>query len=47
MQCDRFREAISAWIDGEEPGVPDGTLDGHREVCADCRAWQQRAHVIA
>jgi predicted anti-sigma-YlaC factor YlaD len=45
MRCDRFREAISARIDGEDPGLPDGVLDAHLEVCAGCRAWQQRAHV--
>jgi predicted anti-sigma-YlaC factor YlaD len=45
MRCERFREAISARIDGEDPGLPDGVLDAHLEACADCRAWQQRAHV--
>ena len=45
MRCDRFREAISARIDGEETGLPGGVLDEHLRVCADCRAWQQRAHV--
>jgi predicted anti-sigma-YlaC factor YlaD len=46
MQCDRFREAISARIDGEDPGLPDGALDAHLGVCADCRAWQQQAHTV-
>jgi predicted anti-sigma-YlaC factor YlaD len=46
MQCDRFREAISARIDGEDPGLPDGALDAHLGVCADCRAWQQLAHTV-
>ena len=46
MQCDRFREAISARIDGEDAGLPDGALDAHLEDCADCRAWQQRAHAV-
>jgi predicted anti-sigma-YlaC factor YlaD len=46
MQCDRFREAISARIDGEDPGLPDAALDAHLGVCADCRAWQQRAHAV-
>ena len=45
MECDRAREAISARIDGEDPGVPDGALDAHLAGCAACRAWQQRAHV--
>ena len=29
MECDRVREAISARIDGEDPGVPDGALEAH------------------
>jgi predicted anti-sigma-YlaC factor YlaD len=45
MECDRAREAISARIDGEDPGVPDGALDAHLAGCAACRGWQQRAHV--
>jgi predicted anti-sigma-YlaC factor YlaD len=46
MECDRAREAISARIDGEDPGVPDGALDAHLARCAACRGWQQRAHVM-
>jgi predicted anti-sigma-YlaC factor YlaD len=46
MQCDRFREAISARIDGEDTGLPDSALDAHLGDCADCRAWQQRAHAV-
>jgi predicted anti-sigma-YlaC factor YlaD len=46
MQCDRFREAISARIDGEDPGLPAAAIDVHLAGCADCRAWQQRAHAV-
>jgi predicted anti-sigma-YlaC factor YlaD len=46
MRCDRFREAVSARIDGEDPGLADGALDAHLEICGDCRAWQQRAHAV-
>jgi predicted anti-sigma-YlaC factor YlaD len=46
MECDRAREAISARIDGEDPGVPDDALDAHLAGCAACRDWQQRAHVM-
>jgi len=46
MRCDRFREAISARIDGEDPGLPDGTLDAHLGACAGCRAWQEHAHAV-
>jgi len=46
MDCDRAHEAISARIDGEDPGVPDGALEAHLETCAACRDWQQRAHAM-
>jgi predicted anti-sigma-YlaC factor YlaD len=46
MECDRAREAISARIDGEDPGVPDGALEAHLDGCEACQGWQQRAHVI-
>jgi predicted anti-sigma-YlaC factor YlaD len=46
MECDRAREAISARIDGEDPGVPDGALDAHLAGCEACWGWQQRAHVV-
>jgi predicted anti-sigma-YlaC factor YlaD len=46
MECDRAREAISAGIDGEDPGVPADALEAHLAGCEACRAWQQRAHVM-
>jgi predicted anti-sigma-YlaC factor YlaD len=46
MECDRTREAISARIDGEDPGVPDGAIEAHLTGCEACRSWQQRAHVM-
>jgi len=46
MQCDRLREAISARIDSEDPGLREGAVDAHLGVCAGCRAWQHWAHVV-
>jgi predicted anti-sigma-YlaC factor YlaD len=46
MECDRVREAISARIDGEDGGIPDDVLAAHLAGCADCRSWEQRAHVV-
>ena len=46
MECDRVREAISARIDGEDPGLPDGAIEAHLAACAACRGWQQRAHAM-
>jgi predicted anti-sigma-YlaC factor YlaD len=38
MRCTRFREAISARIDGEEPGMPIEDVDAHLAVCPECRS---------
>ena len=46
MNCLSAREAISARIDGEDPGLPGSALDAHLGSCADCRDWQQRAHEL-
>ncbi|MCA6093172.1 zf-HC2 domain-containing protein [Streptomyces sp. SCA3-4] len=45
MHCSEVRTAISARVDGEElpPGVSDAVLDAHLQVCAECRAWGERA----
>jgi predicted anti-sigma-YlaC factor YlaD len=46
MDCDRARDAISARIDGEDPGVPGDAVEAHLETCASCVGWQQRAHTL-
>jgi predicted anti-sigma-YlaC factor YlaD len=46
MDCDSAREAISARIDGEDPGLPEAVLEAHLMSCASCREWQQRAHSV-
>ena len=46
MECDRAREAISARIDGEVTGVPEGALDEHLAGCHACGDWQLRAYVM-
>jgi predicted anti-sigma-YlaC factor YlaD len=37
--CDQYREALSAELDGEPPGVPEEALAGHLSDCSDCRGW--------
>jgi len=46
MDCDRAREAISARIDGEDPGGRGAAIEAHLETCVSCRGWQQRAHTM-
>lgn len=43
VDCETFREAISARIDDEPEPLPAGQTDLHLETCDACRAWQARA----
>ena len=40
MDCEPWRDAISAAADGEPIGVESRMLDGHLARCADCRAFR-------
>jgi predicted anti-sigma-YlaC factor YlaD len=39
MECDVWRDALSALADGEEPGIDHRLVDAHRRACAPCRAF--------
>jgi len=39
MDCEHIREALSARLDGEDPGVDEARLDQHVAGCAGCTAW--------
>jgi predicted anti-sigma-YlaC factor YlaD len=41
--CQQWREAVSARIDGEDPGLADAGIERHLASCAGCRAWQSAA----
>jgi predicted anti-sigma-YlaC factor YlaD len=43
VACDRFREALSARLDGEPPGLPEADLEAHLAGCPACRDWQEAA----
>jgi len=43
MTCDRWREAISARLDGEDPGVDTALVDAHLTRCPDCRSFAAAA----
>jgi predicted anti-sigma-YlaC factor YlaD len=43
MDCDRWRDAISARLDGEDPGIDAALVDAHLERCAACRAFASSA----
>ena len=43
MDCTRIRHAISARLDGEDPGVDPAVLDQHLAGCAACRGFARSA----
>lgn len=46
MQCTPYREAVSARLDGESPGLPAGELDAHLGACPGCAAWARQAELV-
>lgn len=46
MDCVQVREAMSAQMDGEPPGVSEHLLDAHIERCEGCRAWREAAFEV-
>ncbi|KWX02125.1 Integral membrane protein [Carbonactinospora thermoautotrophica] len=43
MTCSQFREALSARLDGEDPGLGAEAVDAHLAECAACAAWYEDA----
>ncbi|MBK1785646.1 zf-HC2 domain-containing protein [Prauserella cavernicola] len=43
MDCATAREAISANLDAEDPGVDPAELDAHVAACVACAMWSERA----
>lgn len=39
MRCQPYRDAVSARIDGEDPGMADRLIDGHLQRCGPCREF--------
>jgi predicted anti-sigma-YlaC factor YlaD len=46
MDCATAREAISATLDGEDPGVEPDALEAHLDGCPACAAWQHEAAAV-
>jgi predicted anti-sigma-YlaC factor YlaD len=47
MRCDIVREALSARLDGEDPGLPEHDIEAHLGGCEGCRAWALAAGALA
>ena len=43
MECTRWREAVSARLDGEDPGIDPALVDAHLARCPGCRAFASAA----
>src|SRR6476469_4613465 len=43
MRCTHIRHALSARLDGEDPGVDDVVIDTHLETCGSCRDFAASA----
>ncbi|MEV6487473.1 zf-HC2 domain-containing protein [Actinoplanes sp. NPDC051633] len=46
MACERWREMLSAQLDGEDDPADRPLVDEHLAGCADCRAWLDRAATV-
>jgi predicted anti-sigma-YlaC factor YlaD len=43
MSCSRIRHAVSARLDGEDPGVAPAVIEAHLDSCAACRSFADGA----
>ena len=43
MSCTHIRHALSARLDGEDPGVDDAVIETHLDTCAACRDFAASA----
>ena len=46
MECQRYREQLSARMDGEDTDVLDRQLDAHLAACPECRSWADAAVAV-
>ncbi len=46
IACEYARLALSAQLDGEDPGTPAGRVTAHLDSCPACRAWLTRAEQV-
>lgn len=44
--CERYRETLSARLDGEDEPVGGAELDVHLAACASCRQWYEDAAAV-
>ena len=45
-QPERWRAALSALLDGEDPPMPRAEVEAHLAACSECSAWYARASAV-
>ena len=46
VECEQYREALSARIDGEDAPIEPGLVDAHLAGCPACRHWEREALAV-
>lgn len=46
MVCDRYRDAISAIVDGEDPGLDRRIVEAHLSHCTDCATFRSSSEAV-
>ena len=46
MDCLPARQAMSAQMDGEPPGVSEALVEAHVRLCEDCQSWREAAFEV-
>ncbi|RKR91188.1 putative anti-sigma-YlaC factor YlaD [Micromonospora pisi] len=44
--CEQYREALSAWLDGEDDPAERHVVERHLGECAECRSWMDAAATV-
>ncbi len=45
-QPERWRAALSAMLDGEDPPIPRAEVEAHLAECGPCTAWYEQAGMV-
>ncbi|MFB9181345.1 zf-HC2 domain-containing protein [Dactylosporangium sucinum] len=46
MECEQYREALSARLDGEDEPIEPALVDAHLTGCVACRQWEREAQAV-
>ncbi|GGG78632.1 zf-HC2 domain-containing protein [Corynebacterium pelargi] len=46
LNCEQVKAALSARLDGEDPGISEDVLDAHVHACEQCQAFYEQAAML-